>query len=70
MHGNEHDSDMRPLPEGGGLLTRLKDIDVIKDRDKEILLTSNRGNYEDKECGKERYGKLREIKRREDKKNK
>ncbi len=68
--------DMRPPRERGGLLTRLKDIDAIKDRDKEILLASNKlasnkESYQDgKEHRKERYEKLREIKRREDNRNK
>ena len=38
------------------ITNQLKDIDAIKDRNKEILLTSNRGNYED---SKDRYEKLR-----------
>lgn len=49
------------------IIKELKDIGAIKDRDKEILLTSNKESYDD---GKKRYKELIEIKRREDKKNK
>lgn len=53
------------------ITNQLKDIDAIKDRDKEILLASNKESHQDgKERSKERYEKLREIKRREDNKNK
>ena len=54
------------------ITNQLKDIDAIKDRDKEILLTSNKltSNKESYEDDKKRYEELREIKRREDKKNK
>jgi len=49
----------------------LKDIDAIKDIDKEILLTSNKESYQDgKERSKERYERLKDIKRREDNRNK
>lgn len=47
------------------ITNQLKDIGAIKDRDKEILLTSDKENYED---NKKRYEELREIKRREDSK--
>ena len=54
------------------ITNHLKDIDAIKDRDKEILLMSNKltSNKESYEDDKKRYEELREIKRREDKKNK
>ena len=54
------------------ITNQLKDIDAIKDRDKEILLMSNKltSNKESYEDDKKRYEELREIKRREDKKNK
>lgn len=63
--------DNMTAPFTGRTSYNVKDIDAIKDIDKEILLTSNKESYQDgKERSKERYEMLRDIKRREDNRNK
>lgn len=63
--------DNMTAPFTGRTSYNVKDIDAIKDIDKEILLTSNKESYQDgKERSKERYERLRDIKRREDNRNK